>query len=86
MLTATLRNVDGSVVIMAISEAVVEGLGLAANTRAILSIDRDRFVIQVQHKPRYTLAELLDQCDPSAPEPEEDRSWQNLDPVGREIW
>lgn len=35
-------------------------------------------------RPRYTLAELLSQCDPSTPMTEEDRAWLDAAPVGRE--
>lgn len=35
-------------------------------------------------KPKYTLKELLAQCDPDAPEPEELKAWDNMKPVGRE--
>ncbi|MGO3057808.1 MAG: hypothetical protein ACTID3_12865 [Halomonas sp.] len=34
--------------------------------------------------PRYTLDELLHQCDPAAPEIEDIITWQNLKKVGRE--
>jgi antitoxin ChpS len=35
-------------------------------------------------KPHYTLEELLAQCDPTAPA-DEDLSWIELRPVGREF-
>ena len=35
-------------------------------------------------KGRYTLAELVDQCDPNAPLSAEDRDWMNSQAVGRE--
>ena len=35
-------------------------------------------------RPRYTLQELLDQCDGSLPISEEDRQWESMAPVGRE--
>ena len=34
---------------------------------------------------RYTLAELLAQCDPSAEPTAEDREWANMPDVGREV-
>lgn len=37
------------------------------------------------NQPRYTLAEMMEQCDLSAPMTEEDRAWLDLIPVGREI-
>ena len=35
-------------------------------------------------KGRYTLAELMAQCDPQAPVSPEDRDWLDSPPVGRE--
>jgi antitoxin ChpS len=35
-------------------------------------------------KPRYTLAELLSQCDWDDPMSAEDREWLDADPVGKE--
>ena len=36
-------------------------------------------------KPRYTLAELLAQCDFDMPLSQEDKDWLNAKPVGKEI-
>jgi hypothetical protein len=35
-------------------------------------------------KGRYTLSELVDQCDPQAPMSAEDREWLDSPPFGRE--
>ena len=36
-------------------------------------------------EPRYTLEELLAQCDPKAPRTEEEQAWLDARPVGREF-
>jgi len=36
-------------------------------------------------RSKYTLKELLDQCDFSLPISDEDRAWEQMKPVGREI-
>ena len=36
-------------------------------------------------KPKYTLAELLSQCDESAPMPETIVEWDSAEPVGNEL-
>ena len=36
-------------------------------------------------KPKYTLAELLAQCDESAPMPETLVEWDSSQPVGNEL-
>ncbi len=37
-------------------------------------------------RPSYSLAELVAQCDLSAPEPSDLAAWANVKPVGREAW
>lgn len=37
-------------------------------------------------RPSYSLAELVAQCDTSAPEPADMAVWANVKPVGREAW
>lgn len=37
-------------------------------------------------RPSYSLAELVAQCDASAPEPADMAAWNNTTPVGREAW
>lgn len=83
MLTSTLRNVGGSVM-MVIPKPLLEGLGMAANTKVALSVEQGRLVVEPRPKPRYTLAELLAQCDPAAPISAEEQEWQNIEPVGQE--
>jgi antitoxin ChpS len=34
----------------------------------------------------YSLADLVAQCDLSAPEPADLAEWSNVKPVGREVW
>ena len=84
MLTATLRNVGGSVM-MAIPRSLLESLGLAANAKVALSVENGRLVVEAHPKPKYTLAELLAQCDPAASGSEDQQAWEGMRPVGREI-
>ena len=37
-------------------------------------------------RPSYSLAELVAQCDTTAPEPADMEAWNNAKPVGREAW
>ena len=85
MLTATLRNVGGSVM-MAIPKSLLDGLGLAANTKVNLSLDHGRLIIESLPKPIYDLAELLAQCDATASVSADSRTWEDMNPVGREVW
>lgn len=85
MLTATLRNVGGAVM-MTIPKAMLEGLGLSANTKVGLLLEDGRLIIEPRPKPRYALSELLAQCDATAPLGAEELAWQDMKPVGNEAW
>lgn len=85
MYIATLRTVGGSVM-MAIPKAILEALGLAANERVGLSVADGRLVIEPHARPRYSLGELVAQCDPDAPIGDDEREWMASKPVGDEIW
>jgi antitoxin ChpS len=84
MHTTNLRKVGGSVM-LAVPPAILDMLHLEVGTTVGLAVDGDRLVIQPQTKPKYTLDELLSQCDPDAEMTEEDRTWLNLAPVGKEL-
>jgi antitoxin ChpS len=78
-----LRTVGGSVM-FAIPRSILEGLGLTPNTQVGLSVSEGRLIVEPHPRPRYTLAELMDQCDLSAPRNDEDQAWLDAAPVGRE--
>ena len=84
MLTSTLRAVGGSVM-LAIPKPVLESLGLSANEKVGLRIDAGVLVVEPRPRTRFTLAELLAQCDANAPESGHDLEWEQTEPVGREI-
>ena len=42
-------------------------------------------MVEKRRKPRYTLAELMAQCDWSQPWSEEERLWLDMPPVGLEF-
>jgi antitoxin ChpS len=79
----TLRTVGGSVM-FAIPKAILEGLGLTPNTQVGLSVSEGRLIVAPLPRPRYTLAELLAQCDLSAARTEENQAWLDAPPMGRE--
>ncbi|MBN8669504.1 MAG: AbrB/MazE/SpoVT family DNA-binding domain-containing protein [Chitinophagales bacterium] len=85
MLTATLRNVGGSVMVV-IPKALLDGLGLTANTKVSMSLDNGRLLVAPLEKPRYTLAQLLAECGANAEAFADDAAWQDMQPVGREFW
>lgn len=83
MHTTHLRKVGGSVM-LAVPPALLELLELKAGAKVEIGVDGERLVVETR-KPRYTLEELLAQCDPTAEYTDEDREWINDGPVGREL-
>lgn len=84
MVQATLRKVGGSVM-LALPPSFLEQLDLGARSTVAVALEGGRIVVEPQTRPRYTLAELLSQCDPSAPPSEEDVDWVTSGPVGDEL-
>jgi antitoxin ChpS len=82
--TTKLRKVGGSVM-LAIPPAFLDVLRLHAGAAVALSIDEGLLVVEPQVRPRYTLDELLAQCDASADPTVEDREWLDGKPVGGEL-
>jgi len=72
---------------LAVPPAILDILRLKVGATVGLSVDGERLVVQPNPEatPKYTLDELLAQCDASAPGAEEDGVWLNIAPVGKEI-
>lgn len=84
MHTANLRKVGGSVMV-AVPPALLDVLHLSAGATVAMAVDNGRLVIEPQARPRYTLEELLAQCDGSADVSSEDQEWLDDGPVGGEL-
>lgn len=69
---------------LAVPPALLDTLGLAADKTVGLDVVDGDLVVRPA-RPRYTLDELLDRCDPDAPLSEEDRVFLDTSPVGREL-
>ena len=50
-----------------------------------LAVQSGRLVVEPQQRPRYTLDELLAQCNPQARRSKEERKWLDGKPVGGEL-
>jgi antitoxin ChpS len=85
MHTTHLRKVGGSVM-LAVPPALLKLLNLQAGAKVDIDVEGERLVVEMK-KPRYSLAELLAQCDPNTQVAElsEDREWIEGEPVGREL-
>lgn len=84
MHTTNLRKVGGSIM-LAVPPALLDILHLGAGAKVGLAVDHGRLVVEPQARPRYSLDELLAQCDPNAELSAEDREWINAAPVGNEL-
>lgn len=84
MHTTNLRKVGGSVM-LAVPPALLEILHLRPGAKVGVAVQRGRLVVQPQKRPRYTLEELLAQCNPKAVRPREEREWLDNKPVGDEL-
>ena len=80
-----LRAVGGSVM-LTIPKPILEVLELGVNSEVGLSISTGRLIVEPKPlRRRYTLDELMAQCDPDAPMTDEEREWLEAKPVGREL-
>lgn len=80
----TLRKFGASVGI-AIPAKLREKLSLTAGLDVRVTVVDTGFLVEpLAMVKRYTLAELLAQCDPTASLSEDMVAWRNMDPVGRE--
>jgi antitoxin ChpS len=84
MHTTNLRKVGGSVM-LALPPALLDILRLRPGAKVDVGIERGRLVVEPQRRPRYTLEELLAQCNPKAPRSKGEREWLAAKPAGREL-
>ena len=84
MHTTNLRKVGGSVM-LAVPPAILDLLHLEAGATVGLAVDENHLVVKPRPRPKYTMAELLAQCDYSQPMTPEEREWVDAPAVGREL-
>jgi len=70
---------------LAVPPALLDLLRLRPGAKVGIAIESGRLVVDPQPRPRYTLNELLAQCDPKARRSKEEREWLDAKPVGREL-
>nr|VFK06708.1 MAG: antitoxin ChpS [Candidatus Kentron sp. LPFa] len=86
MYTTNLRRIDGSVIV-AVSPPMLDQLHLRVGAKIGLSVDNGHLVLDPRPRSRlrYSLDELLAECDPSAEPVGEDRYWLDSGPAGSEL-
>ena len=80
---ARLRKVGGSVM-LAIPPALLDALDLSVDRPVALVVKGGRLVVEPEPR-RYSLDELLAQCDPKARRPTDERDWVTDARAGREL-
>jgi antitoxin ChpS len=82
----TIRKVGGSLMV-ALPKAAAEQLGLQDKQRIAFEVRKGTIVLDPRAyvRPKYKLADLIAQCDPDAPVPEEAKEWLDAPSVGSEI-
>lgn len=84
MHTTNLRKVGGSIM-LAVPPALLDILRLRPGAKVGLAVQDGRLVVEPRKRPRYTLDELLAQCNPKARRGKEEREWLDDKPVGGEL-
>jgi antitoxin ChpS len=84
MHATSLRKVGGSIM-LAVPPALLDILHLQPGAKVGIAIERGRLVVEPQQRPRYTLNQLLAQCNPKAPRARKNREWLDSKPVGGEL-
>jgi antitoxin ChpS len=84
MHTTNLRKFGDSVM-LAVPTTLLDILHLQPGSKVGIAIESGRLVVEPWQPRRYTLDELLAQCDPKAPRDKEEQEWLNSKPAGGEI-
>jgi antitoxin ChpS len=84
MHTTNLRKVGGSVM-LAVPPALLEILDLQPGAKVGIAVESGRLVVEPRQRRRYTLAQLLAQCNPKDRRTKSEREWLNSKPVGCEL-
>ena len=75
----------GNSTVAVLPPTVLKSLGLAAGQSMTLATTDDGHIV-LARKPRYSLQDLLEQCDHKAPPPADLALWDNATPLGQEAW
>ena len=84
MYTTHLRKVGGSVM-LAVPPALLEILHLQPGAKVGIAVESGRLVVEPRPRRRYTLNELLAQCNPKARRAKQEQEWLDSTPVGGEL-
>ena len=84
MHTTILRKVGDSVM-LAVPPALLKILRLRPGATVGITVENGRLLVEPRQRPRYTMDELLAQCNPRAARSKQDRAWLRDGPTGKEL-
>jgi len=84
MFSTHLRKVGGSVM-LAVPPAILKMVRLQSGAAVNIAVENGRLIVEPETRKRYSLHELLAQCDISAPTAGADAQWTASAPKGREL-
>jgi antitoxin ChpS len=84
MRTTYLRKVGGSVM-LSVPPTLLDLLHLQPGAKVGIAIQGGRLVVEPHPGPRYSLEELLEQCNPKARRGKEERAWLTDNAGGHEL-
>jgi len=70
---------------LAVPPALLDILQLNPGAQVGVTVKNGCLVVEPRRRPRYTLDELLAQCNSKAKRRKEDREWLGSEPTGREL-
>lgn len=83
MTTTSLRKVGGSVM-MSVPRAFLDQMELSVGSTVDIGLKQGRMVVKPS-KPKYSVEELLAQCDLSQEISHEEREWMDSPATGHEV-
>jgi antitoxin ChpS len=75
----------GNSTVAVLPPAVLKDLGLSAGQAMSLDTTNQGQIV-LSRKRKFTLADMIAQCDPNAPPPADLALWEGAKPVGQEVW
>ena len=75
----------GNSTVAVLPPVVLKDIGLRAGQPMSLETTSDGKIV-LSAKKRYSLSELLSQCDLKAKPPKDLELWNNCKPIGQEVW
>jgi len=70
---------------LAVPPAILEMVHLQSGSTVNIAVENGRLIVEPEAKKKYTLEELLAQCDASAPISVEDTQWTVAASKGQEL-